>query len=64
MKKLLRNPFEWKDLGGIALGAVPLGFPVAVTEEVWDLSQGLSLARALYLMFGCLAVISIFIYYL
>ncbi len=64
MAKILHNPFEWKDIAGIAVGAVAMGFPVAVTEEVWNLSAELSLARVFLMMLGCLVVIGTFVYFL
>ena len=39
-----------------------MAFPVAVTEEVWTLSEVLPLSRVLYLSSGSLLVIGLFTY--
>lgn len=43
-----------RDIAEIAIGACVMAFPIAVTEEVWDLGEELSLLRA-----GLIAVASI-----
>ena len=41
------NPFAARDLAEIALGACIMAFPVAVTEEVWNLGTELSTSRVI-----------------
>jgi uncharacterized membrane protein len=41
-----RPRFTFKDVAEIAIGACVMAFPVAVTEEVWNLGEELSLLRA------------------
>jgi len=40
-----RVRFARQDVAEIAMGACVMAFPVAVTQEVWDLGQELSLMR-------------------
>ncbi len=47
--------FALRDVAEIAVGACVMAFPVAVTEEVWDLGEELSLLRA-----GLIALASVF----
>jgi uncharacterized membrane protein len=39
--------FRWRDLAEVAIGASIIAFPIAVTEEIWNLGSDLSLARVL-----------------
>ena len=51
-----------RDLAEIIVGSCVLAFPVAVTEEVWTISESLSLSRVLYLSSGSLLFIGLFSY--
>jgi uncharacterized membrane protein len=53
-----------KDVAEIAVGSVVLAFPIAVTEEVWNLSDELPLGRILFISLGSILFVSLFIYYL
>lgn len=48
------------DVAEIILGSVLMGFPVAVTEEVWDISAELPLGRVLFISLGSFSVIAWF----
>lgn len=50
-----------RDVAEIIIGSLVLAFPVAVTEEVWDLSTELSLARTIVISLGSLVFISLFV---
>ena len=51
------------DVAEIILGAVLIGFPVAVTEEVWTISEQLPLGRVLYISLGSIAILAWFVFY-
>ena len=51
------------DIAEIILGAVILGFPVAVTEEVWDISTELSLGRVLFIALGSIGILAWFAFH-
>ena len=51
------------DIAEIILGAVLIGFPVAVTEEVWTISEELALGRVLYICLGSIAILAWFVFY-
>jgi len=42
-----REKFSMQDVAEITIGSVVLAFPVALSEEVWNLSEELSLGRTL-----------------
>ena len=52
------------DVAEIILGAVLIGFPVAVTEEVWTISEELELGRVLYISLGSIAILAWFVFYI
>ena len=52
-----------RDLAEIIVGACVLAFPVAVTEEVWTISESLPLGRVLYLSSSSLLFIGLFSYH-
>jgi len=52
------------DVAEIILGAVLIGFPVAVTEEVWTISEQLPLGRVLYICLGSIAILGWFVFYI
>jgi len=56
-----RQKLERRDVAEIIIGSLVLAFPVAVTEEVWNLSAGLSLGRTLLILVGSLMFISFFV---
>ncbi len=43
------------------IGALIIAFPVSMTEEIWEISQKLSLFRVLLIMLGALGVVYVFI---
>lgn len=51
------------DVAEIILGAVLIGFPVAVTEEVWTISEKLPLGRVLYICLGSIAILAWFVFH-
>jgi len=52
---------QGRDVSEIIIGSLVLAFPVAVTEEVWNLSVEMSFARALVLSLSSLVFISFFV---
>ena len=56
-----RHTMESRDLAEIIIGSLVLAFPVAVTEEVWNMSAEISLTRALLIALGSLVFISFFV---
>lgn len=56
-----RQKLHIRDLAEIVIGSLVLAFPVAVTEEVWNLSTELSLVRTLAISFTSLVFISVFV---
>jgi uncharacterized membrane protein len=56
-----RHTIEGRDLAEIIIGSLVLAFPVAVTEEVWNLSSEISLLRAVLISLGSLVFISFFV---
>jgi len=53
---------ERRDVSEIIIGSLVLAFPVAVTEEVWNLSMELSVARAIVISLSSLVFISVFVH--
>jgi len=49
MRESTSSGFHWQDLAEIPTGACIIGFPVAATEEIWDLGSELPLVRVLIL---------------
>ena len=56
-----RQKLDRRDVTEIVIGALVLAFPVAVTEEVWNLSTELSLARTIVISLASLVFISVFV---
>ena len=56
-----QQKMDRRDVTEIVIGALVLAFPVAVTEEVWNLSEELSLARAIVISLASLVFISVFV---
>jgi uncharacterized membrane protein len=52
------------DVAQLVVGALVLGFPVAVTEEVWDLSESLPWTSIIPVIAWSIFVLGGFIYYL
>jgi uncharacterized membrane protein len=50
-----------RDIAEIIIGSLVLAFPVAVTEEVWNLGAELSLGRTLVISLCSLVFISFFV---
>ena len=59
-----REQFGLQDVAEIIVGAIILAFPIAITEEVWTLSEELSVGRTLWISLSSIAFISCFGYYL
>lgn len=56
--------FNRRDVAEVAIGACIMAFPVAVTEEVWNLGVDLALWRALLFAFASVSFLAVFIYVL
>ena len=56
-----RQTIKGRDLAEIIIGSLVLAFPVAVTEEVWDISSEISLLRASLIALGSMLFISFFV---
>ena len=56
-----RQKLDRRDVTEIVIGALVLAFPVAVTEEVWNLSTELSLVRTIVISLASLVFISVFV---
>ncbi len=59
---LPRSPLRSKDVAEIMIGSLMLAAPVAVTEEVWNLSGELSLARIALISVTSFLVIGAFVH--
>ena len=62
MEKTQRR-FRINDLSEIIVGSVVLAFPVAITEEVWNLGTTLPLASAIIMVVASLVCITWFAYH-
>jgi len=60
----INNRFRLRDAVEVIVGGSIMAFPVAVTEEVWNLGAELGLARVLWFALFSLIVLSITIYVL
>ncbi len=60
------NPtkFTLHDVAEIAVGAVLLAFPVAVTEEVWQISRDLSVINCVFISLSSVGLLAWFGYYM
>ena len=56
--------FNLQDVAEITIGSVLLAFPIAVTEEVWVISEELPIGRTLLISFVSIMFIAFFGYYL
>jgi uncharacterized membrane protein len=62
MTSRIKSPkVHLRDLAEIIVGGLVLAFPVAVTEEVWNLSVELPLGRVILISFGSLIFIACFV---
>lgn len=61
MASPLRVEFKLEDIAQLIVGALMLGVPVALTEEVWNLGEVLSPVRILMIVAVSLAVNSFFV---
>ena len=59
-----RKHFGFQDVVENVMGAVLLAFPVAVTEEVWTISESLPLWKALFIAFCSIVTITLFVYFI
>ncbi len=55
--------FNRSDIGELIIGANILAFPVAITSEIWDLSESISLINVSIIALASCIFLSIFIYY-
>ena len=62
MEKIQRR-FRINDLSEIIVGSVVLAFPVAITEEVWNLGTTLPLASSIIIVFSSMIFIAWFVYH-
>jgi len=62
MEKTQRR-FRINDLSEIIVGSVVLAFPVAITEEVWNLGTALPLASSVIIVFSSMIFIAWFVYH-
>jgi uncharacterized membrane protein len=56
-----RQKLQGRDVAEIVIGSLVLAFPVAITEEVWNLGAELSLGRAVAISLSSLVFISVFV---
>jgi uncharacterized membrane protein len=56
------DKFQIKDALEIIIGSVVLAYPIALTEEVWQLGYDLSNRAALFLGISSLAFQAVFVY--
>ena len=56
------DKFELKDALEIVIGSVVLAYPIAITEEVWNLGYELSNDGAVFLAISSLVFQAIFVY--
>ncbi len=54
--------FHWHDVAEIAVGACIMAFPVAATEEIWNLGAELSLGRGLVFAITSVFFLTLFIH--
>jgi len=54
--------FQWRDVAEIAVGACIMAFPVAATEEIWNLGAKLSLGRVLVFAVTSVFFLTLFIH--
>ncbi len=54
--------FQWRDVAEIAVGAFIMAFPVAATEETWNLGAELSLGRVLVFAVTSVLFLALVIY--
>jgi len=62
MEKIQRR-FRINDLSEIIVGSVVLAFPVAITEEVWNLGATLPPASSIIIVISSLVFIAWFVYH-
>ena len=60
--KHVESPFTSKDVAEIAVGSCVMAFPVAITEEVWNLGVELTVGRALLILLSSIVFIAWFAY--
>ena len=59
-----RARFARRDVAEIATGACIMAFPVAVTEEVWNLGAELSLPHVLFFALASISFLALMVYML
>jgi uncharacterized membrane protein len=60
----LDSSLRARDVAELAIGACVIAFPVAVTEEVWNLGAELSLGRSLLIALATLVVVGALVWML
>jgi uncharacterized membrane protein len=56
-----RKTLESRDFAEIIIGSLVLAFPLALTEEIWNLSHEISTGRTVIISLASLAFISFFV---
>ena len=56
-----RQTLEGRDVAEIVIGSLVLAFPVAITEETWNLSAEISITRTIVITLSSLVFISFFV---
>jgi len=62
MSKSSRPHIYWRDVAKLAIGACIIGFPISVTEEVWNLGSELSFVRVLPFTIASVALLAAVIF--
>ena len=57
----LQVEMTWSDVGQIAVGALMLGIPVALSEEVWGLGEVLSGGRVALIALASIIILAFFV---
>lgn len=64
MSKLRTSKLRARDVAELTIGAGVMGFPMAMTEEVWNLSSEFTLPRILLISLATILVIGALVWYL
>jgi uncharacterized membrane protein len=66
MTKLTGVPIEFvrRDVAEIAIGACVMAFPVAASQEIWDLGERLTLLRVLLFALASILVLGLLVFLL
>lgn len=64
MSVVPKSVLRARDVAEIAIGSCIMGFPIAVTEEVWNLGEELSLLRVVWIALASILVLALLIWVL